>query len=186
MADRRPCLGQPDQAGVALGRVAGRTSGQDLGIDLVAELVDGGLLAVQVKHRADVPTREIDAFLAAAGGGPFTERMLLATTDVLAVNGRKKLVAAGVHIVGRVDLERSPVSWPDGLDLAAAGREPARGVRPHQAAAVADTVAALEPTGEPLGWTCERGCGGRLALSEIRQATAAVDLLLDAARSHRC
>ncbi len=50
----------------------------------------------------------------------------------------------------------------------------------------AELPAGLEPTGEPLGWTCERGCGGRLALSEIRQATAAVDLLLDAARSHRC
>ena len=47
----------------------GRTSGQDLGIDLVAELVDGGLLAVQVKHRADVPTREIDSFLAAVQQG---------------------------------------------------------------------------------------------------------------------
>ena len=45
--------------------------------------------------------------------------------------------------------------------------------------------AGLEPTGEPLGWRCSK-CGGRFSLPEIRQATAAVDLLLDAASSHGC
>lgn len=52
----------------------------------------------------------------------------------------------------------------------------------------AELPAGLTPLGEPLaplGWTCDR-CGGRFSLSEIRQAAAAVDLLLDAARSHRC
>ena len=43
----------------------------------------------------------------------------------------------------------------------------------------------IEPLGEPLGWQCST-CGGRFSLPEIRQAPAAVDLLLDAARSHRC
>ena len=73
----------------------GRTSAQDLGIDLVVEVADGGLMAVQVKHRARVSTAEIDSFLAATAGGPFTERMLLATTDDIAANGRRKLLAAG-------------------------------------------------------------------------------------------
>ena len=46
--------------------------------------------------------------------------------------------------------------------------------------------AGFQPTtGDELGWE-HPACGGRFALSEIRQATAAVDLLLDAARSHRC
>lgn len=49
----------------------------------------------------------------------------------------------------------------------------------------AELPAGLTPLGEPLGWTCSK-CGGRFSLSEIRQAAAAVDLLLDAARSHRC
>lgn len=49
----------------------------------------------------------------------------------------------------------------------------------------AELPAGLTPLGEPLGWTCDR-CGGRFSLTEIRQATAAVDLLLDAAASHRC
>lgn len=65
--------------------------------------------------------------------------------------------------------------------------------RPPTAAEMVEVVerlwvelpAGLEPTGEPLGWECS-ACGGRFALSEIRQATAAVDLLLDAASSHRC
>ena len=64
--------------------------------------------------------------------------------------------------------------------------------RPPTAAETAEVVerlraelpAGLEPT-EKLGWECGR-CGGRFALTEIRQATAAVDLLLDAASSHRC
>ena len=49
----------------------------------------------------------------------------------------------------------------------------------------AELPAGVEPLGEPLGWQCSK-CGGRFSLSEIRQATAAVNLLLDAARSHRC
>ena len=160
----------------------GRTSGQDLGIDLVAELVGGGLLAVQVKHRADVPTREIDSFLAAAAGGPFTETMLLATTDGIAVNGRKKLLAAGAHIVGRFDLDRSPVSWPDGLDVAAAGREPARGVRPHQAAAVADTVAALE-AGDRCRVVMACGTGKTLVAQRAAEKVAGTGLVVVAVPS---
>ena len=65
--------------------------------------------------------------------------------------------------------------------------------RPPTAAEAAEVVERLraelpeelEPTGEPLGWQCSR-CRGRFALTEIRQATAAVDLLLDAAATHRC
>lgn len=49
----------------------------------------------------------------------------------------------------------------------------------------AELPAGLTPLGEPLGWTCDR-CGGRFALPEIRQVAGAVDLLLDAAASHRC
>lgn len=49
----------------------------------------------------------------------------------------------------------------------------------------AELPAGVEPTGEPLGWQCSK-CGGRFSLTEIRQATTAVDLLLDAASSHRC
>ena len=49
----------------------------------------------------------------------------------------------------------------------------------------AELPAGLTPLGDRLGWTCDR-CGGRFSLTEIRQAAAAVDLLLDAARSHRC
>ncbi len=49
----------------------------------------------------------------------------------------------------------------------------------------AELPAGITPTGEPLGWTCDR-CAGRFSLTEIRQATTAVDLLLDTASSHRC
>ena len=50
----------------------------------------------------------------------------------------------------------------------------------------AELPAGLTPLGgDRLGWACDR-CGGRFSLTEIRQAAAAVDLLLDAARSHRC
>jgi len=45
--------------------------------------------------------------------------------------------------------------------------------------------AGVEPLAEPLGWVCS-SCGGRFGLSEIRQAVMAVELLLDAARTHRC
>lgn len=66
--------------------------------------------------------------------------------------------------------------------------------RPPTAAETAEVVERLQAelpdgfqptTGDELGWE-HPACGGRFALSEIRQATAAVDLLLDAASSHRC
>ena len=65
--------------------------------------------------------------------------------------------------------------------------------RPPTAAEMVEVVArlhaelptGLEPTGEPLGWTCDR-CHGQFSLKEIRQVASAVDLLLDAASSHRC
>jgi len=50
----------------------------------------------------------------------------------------------------------------------------------------AELPAGVEPLGgDRLGWQCSK-CEGRFSLSEIRQAAAAVDLLLDAARSYRC
>ena len=50
----------------------------------------------------------------------------------------------------------------------------------------AELPAGLTPLGDDrLGWTCDR-CEGRFSLTEIRQVAGAVDLLLDAARSHRC
>jgi len=160
----------------------GRPDGQDLGIDLVAELVAGGLLVVQVKHRGQVPTREIDSFLAAAAGGPFTETMLLATTDDIAANGRKKLLRAGAHIVGRANLERSPVSWPDGLDTTGADREPARSARPDQLAAVADTVAALK-VGDRCRVVMACGSGKTLVAQRAAEQVAGTGLVVVAVPS---
>lgn len=45
--------------------------------------------------------------------------------------------------------------------------------------------AGVEPTAEPLGWVCS-SCGGRFGLTDIRQVAGTVDLLLDAADTHRC
>ncbi len=50
----------------------------------------------------------------------------------------------------------------------------------------AELPAGLTPLGgDRLAWQCSK-CEGRFSLSEIRQAAAAVDLLIDAAQSHHC
>ncbi len=159
-----------------------RPGDQDLGIDLVVELVGGGLMAVQVKHRTRVSTAEIDSFLAAAAGGPFNERMLLATTDDVAANGRKKLRAAGAHIVTRGDLDASQVSWPDGTDLTGAGREPPRVALGHQTAAIGDTVAALE-VGDRCRLTMACGSGKTLVAQRAAETIAGTGLVLVAVPS---
>lgn len=57
---------------------------RDLGIDLVAPRRDGGVVAIQCKFfaaHAKVEKRDVDTFLAESGKEPFTERLIVSTTD---------------------------------------------------------------------------------------------------------
>ena len=63
----------------------GRDGRPDTGIDLVAELRDGGLLAVQVKFFAEdrkVDKKDLDSFFEAMGKDPFTEGLVIDTSSL--------------------------------------------------------------------------------------------------------
>ena len=62
----------------------GRVGKPDTGVDLVAELQDGGLLAVQVKFYAAkhrIQKGDLDSFFEAMGKEPFTEGLVIDTTS---------------------------------------------------------------------------------------------------------
>ena len=156
----------------------------DLGIDLAVELISGEWMAVQVKHRHHVPTRDIDSFLGAVAGGigwppgragGWDHAMLIMSCpwDRVWANGRRKLTGAGAHIVDRSVLAGSAVLWPTFEELtagAAPTRRPPRAPRPHQTAAVADVAGVLAGGADRA--TLVMACGTGKTLTGQRAAEA--------------
>lgn len=61
----------------------------DIGIDLVAKNRDGGFTAIQCKNYAPTTSltkEDIDSFFTASGRAPFTQRIIVATTDLWSAN----------------------------------------------------------------------------------------------------
>ncbi|WP_419918760.1 DEAD/DEAH box helicase family protein [Candidatus Poriferisocius sp.] len=97
--------------------------GADIGIDLVARQTDaygGGLCAIQCKNFAaghQVPTSDVDSFLAASGTEHFASRILVVTSD-LSTAGWTKVHKASprCEVLDAVKLSSWPVRWLDFLD----------------------------------------------------------------------
>jgi superfamily II DNA or RNA helicase len=123
--------------------------GRDAGIDLVARARDGQLWAIQAKayDRATTITKaDVDTFLAESSRPQVGYRLLIATTDRLAANARRTLVAQEkpVGLLLFTGLLDAPVDWPASPDdLHPRGTQP-KTPRPHQSAAVRDVAACLE------------------------------------------
>ena len=122
----------------------------DTGIDLVAEHRDGsGYTAVQCKCYA--PTTSLDmkdlgTFFTRSGKAPFTERMIIATTNRWTANLRK--AAAGQDkptiSVSIGDLESSAVDWSKwDSTTATLARKPRKTPRPHQRQAIQAAIEGL-------------------------------------------
>ena len=93
----------------------------DIGIDLVADQTDafgGGRCAIQCKFYAagnKVPSKDIDKFLAAAGGD-FRSRILVITGDLTGPSWKKIQKANPVcHVITDAELASWPVNWGPGL-----------------------------------------------------------------------
>ncbi|MEC3894395.1 DEAD/DEAH box helicase [Nocardiopsis sp. LDBS1602] len=89
---------------------------KDIGIDLVAETIDGGYCAIQCKfyepqHTVQKP--DIDSFFSASGKAPFTERLIISTTDKWGPNAKE--VASQqqipVSVIGLSEIDASPIGW---------------------------------------------------------------------------
>lgn len=119
------------------------TNEPDIGIDLVARTRDGGTVAIQCKHYAPTTTltkEDIDSFFNASGRSPFTERIIVSTTDLWSSNAEKSLVGQQIPVtrVGVDDLDAMTIEW-DQVDLDNLDQLPVRDrheLRPHQRVAV--------------------------------------------------
>jgi predicted helicase len=118
----------------------------DTGIDLVARERDtGAYTAIQCKFYEPTHTLskgDIDSFFTASGKKPFTNRVIISTTDRWGRNAEDALddQTTPVQRINMADIAESPIdwdiAWPQGnltIDLAPAEKkEP----RPHQIAAI--------------------------------------------------
>jgi len=113
--------------------------GQDTGIDLVARVRDdGGFCAIQCKfykegHR--IQKADIDSFFTASGKRPFTERLIIDTTNAdwsEHAEGALRDQSIETQRIGLSDIEQSPIDWGmyirDQKVVLAAKKE----LRPHQ------------------------------------------------------
>ena len=96
---------------------------QDTGIDLVAEQTEahgGGLCAIQCKFYADkhqVPTKDINSFLANSGTADFRSRILVVTGDITNPAWTKiKKATPRCEVVTAPDLNSWPVRWVEFFD----------------------------------------------------------------------
>ncbi len=127
----------------------GRTDG---GIDLVArERESGEYYAIQCKfydqnHTLD--KSDIDSFFNESGKKPFSQRMIVSTTEKWSTKAEQSLEGQQIPVqrIGVADLEDSGIDWdqfrverPDELILA-----PKKQLRPHQREALDDVVKGLE------------------------------------------
>ena len=99
--------------------------GPDIGAaDLVAETITGNLVAVQAKcWSGTVPSQEIDSFISASARPEFTQRLLIATSDITR-NSENKLThqdKPSPFLLG-VSLRERPVDWLASMDVTRVSR----------------------------------------------------------------
>ncbi|PDS71137.1 DEAD/DEAH box helicase [Rhizobium phaseoli] len=119
-------------------------SGQDTGIDLVARVRDdGGFCAIQCKfyregHR--IQKSDIDSFFTASGKKPFTERLIIDTTNVdwsEHAEGALRDQSIDTQRIGLSDIDQSPIDWGSYIRDEKVILAEKKALRPHQQEALA-------------------------------------------------
>ncbi len=166
----------------------GRQGEGDTGIDLVAEHRDGsGHTAVQCKcyqSTTSLDMKDLGTFFTRSGKQPFSERMIIATTNLWTSNLRKACKGQDKPTVrvGVADLEGASIDWsqwdPESEKLA---RKPRKTPRPHQQLAIGKVLEGLAATDRgKLVMACGTGktyAGLRIA-EELAGAGGSVLVLL--------
>lgn len=159
-----------------------RAGKPDTGIDLVARNSDTGeLTAIQCKFYEPTHTLakgDIDSFFTASGKNPFTNRVIISTTDRWGSNAEAALENQQIPVqrIGLAEIADSPIdwdiAWPKGnltIDLSEAKRHDPR---PHQQDAI-DAVFAGYSAGNDRGkliMAC--GTGKTFTALKIAERTA--------------
>ncbi|NMD95002.1 DEAD/DEAH box helicase [Rhodococcus sp. BL-253-APC-6A1W] len=161
----------------------GRDGKPDTGIDLVARERDtGALTAIQCKFYEPTHTLakgDIDSFFTASGKKPFTNRVIISTTDRWGKNAEDALDGQSIPVqrIGLAEIAESPVdwdiAWPAGelqVDLTEAKRhEP----RTHQQAAMDAVFAGFEAGNDRGKLIMACGTGKTFTALKIAERAAA-------------
>ncbi|MFE2122408.1 DEAD/DEAH box helicase [Rhodococcus aetherivorans] len=155
----------------------------DTGIDLVARERDTGTYtAIQCKFYEQTHTlakSDIDSFFTASGKKPFTNRVIISTTDRWGKNAEDALEDQSIPVqrIGLTEIAESPidwqVAWPKGeleVTLTEAKRnEP----RPHQDEAIAKVFTGFAAGNERGKLVMACGTGKTFTALKIAERTAA-------------
>ncbi|MFE7422566.1 DEAD/DEAH box helicase [Rhodococcus sp. NPDC057529] len=160
----------------------GRDGKADTGIDLVARERDTGeFTAIQCKFYEPTHTlakADIDSFFTASGKKPFTNRVIISTTDRWGRNAEDALEdqTTPVQRIGLAEIAESPIdwniAWPQGelhVDLAEAKRHDAR---PHQQDAIHAVFAGFEAGDDRGKLIMACGTGKTFTALKIAERTA--------------
>ncbi len=125
------------------------TSGSDEGIDLVAITHDDEHCAIQCKFYAEdhrLQKGDIDSFFTASGKRPFTERIIVSTTNSWSEQAERAL--DGQHIdcerIGLANLQNSKVVWSKLHTPQDLVRVPPQELFKHQKEALKDVLAGFQ------------------------------------------
>jgi predicted helicase len=123
---------------------------RDIGIDLVAKFRDGnGYAAIQCKFydsNCRIGKDDIDSFIAASGKAPFTQRLVIDTTEKAWSENAETMIrglAPSVLRIGLPELHASPIRWEEFAAKGEAVLAPKKKLRPHQEDALRDVRAGL-------------------------------------------
>lgn len=161
----------------------GRDGKPDTGIDLVARERDtGAITAIQCKFYEPTHTLakgDIDSFFTASGKKPFTNRVIISTTDRWGKNAEDALDGQSIPVqrIGLADIAESPIdwdiAWPAGelqVGLSEAKRhEP----RTHQQDAIDAVFAGFEAGNDRGKLIMACGTGKTFTALKIAERTAA-------------
>lgn len=160
----------------------GRKGKPDTGIDLVARERDSGeYTAIQCKFYEPTHTlrkEDIDSFFTASGKNPFTNRIIISTTDRWGRNAEDALEdqAIPVQRIGLAEIADSPIDWDIAwvggdlrIDVAEAVRhEP----RPHQKQAIEKVFAGFGAGNDRGKLIMACGTGKTFTALKIAERTA--------------
>lgn len=117
------------------------STAKDTGIDLVAKTRGTDEFhAIQCKCYAEdhrVRKADIDSFFTASGQKPFTQRIIVTTTNDWSENAENSLVGQTppVYKIDLQDLENSQIDWAKYQPSAPPALKPKKQLRPHQTSA---------------------------------------------------
>ncbi|WP_342661761.1 hypothetical protein Rruber_05591 (plasmid) [Rhodococcus ruber] len=162
----------------------GRDGKPDIGIDLVARERDtGSYTAIQCKFYEPTTTlakSDIDSFFTASGKKPFTNRIIISTTDRWGKHAEAALEDQSIPVqrIGLAEIAESPIEWniddwTNGIPEVSLAEAQRHEPLPHQAEAIDKVFAGYAAGNERGKLVMACGTGKTFTALKIAERTAA-------------